>query len=125
MWLTLWRKFFLKIFIPFFALIKNRCLTNPNFPQYLPLSNKVKKTYFPNISMLVAVIVNFMFKKKILYEFPPKCFKTTERHSLAGCGSLCGETFFLLIFIPFFGLIKKQLFKQIQIFLSICFFSTR
>ena len=57
--------------------------------------------------MLVSEIVNFMSKKKNIYEFPPKCFKTTEGHSLAVYGSLYGEKHFLLIFIPFTGLIKN------------------
>ena len=48
-----------------------------------------------------------------------KSFKTTERHSLAVCGSLYGEKLFL-IFIPFYWFDQKQLFKQIQIFLRIC-----
>ena len=60
-----------------------------------------------------------MSKKKVLYEFPPKCFKTTERHSLAVCGSLYGEKLFLLIFARFYWFGQKQLFKQIQFFLRI------
>ena len=50
--------------------------------------------------------------KKILYEFPQKCFKTTERHSLAVCGSLCGGKLFLLIFTPFYFFDQKQLFTK-------------
>ena len=63
------------------------------------------------------------FKWKVLYEFPTKRFNTTERHSLAVCGSLCGGKLFLLIFIPFYWLDQKKFFKQIQIFLSIFPFS--
>ena len=66
--------------------------------------------------MLVSDIVNFMYKKKVLHEFPPKCFKTTERHSLALSGSLCGEKHILLIFIPFSWFDQNQLFKQNQNF---------
>ena len=58
----------------------------------------------------------YVLKRKILYEFLPKCFKTTERLSLAVCGSLCWEKQFLLIFIPFYLLDQKKLFKKIQIF---------
>ena len=47
-------------------------------------------------------------KRKVLYEFSQKCLKTTERHSLAVCGSLCGEKQFLLIFFPFYWLDKKK-----------------
>ena len=53
-----------------------------------------------------------------------KCFKTTEMHGLEVCGSLCGEKQFLLLFIPFYWFEQKKLFKQIQIFLSICPFQT-
>ena len=54
----------------------------------------------------------------------PKCFKTTERHDFEVCGSICGEKQFLLIFIPFYWFDQKLLFKQFQIFLSICPFQT-
>ena len=84
----------------------------------------VRKTIFLSISVLVSEIVNFLTKKEnVLYEFPPKWFKITERHSLAVCSSICGEKHFLLIFIPFYWFNKKKLFKQILIFLSIYQFS--
>ena len=59
---------------------------------------------------------HFYVKRKVLYEFPPKSFKTTERYSLAVCGSLSGENCFLLILIHFYWFDQKELFKQIQIF---------
>ena len=62
-------------------------------------------------------------KRIVFYEFLQKCFKTTERHSLAICGLLCGEKQFLLIFIRFDWFDQKHLLKQIQIFLRICPFS--
>ena len=83
----------------------------------------VRKTNFLSISVLVSEIVILCLKGKVLYEFSQKCFKTTERHSLAVCGSLCGEKQFLLIFIPFYLFDQKQLFKQIQIFFRIFLFS--
>ena len=43
-----------------------------------------------------------------------------DRHSLAVCGSFCGEKQFLLIFIPFYWFDQKQLYKQNLIFLRIC-----
>ena len=49
-----------------------------------------------------------MSKRKVLYEFPQKYFKTTEGHSLAVYGALCGEKQFLLIFIPFYWFDKKN-----------------
>ena len=85
----------------------------------------VRKTNFVSIPVLVSEIVTFMAKtKSSLYEFPPKCFKTTERHSLAVCGSLCGEKQFLLIFIHLYRFEQKHLFKQILIFLRIFTFQT-
>ena len=63
-----------------------------------------------------------MSKMKISLWINPKMLQTTERHSLAVCGSLCGEKQFLLIFIPFYWCDKKPLFKQIQILLRICLF---
>ena len=30
-------------------------------------------------------------KRKLLSQFPQKCYKTTERHSLEVCSTLCGE----------------------------------
>ena len=47
-----------------------------------------------------------------------------QRHSLAVCGSHFGEKMFLLIFILFDRFDQKQLFKQIQIFISIFPFKT-
>ena len=82
----------------------------------MPLSNIARKTNSLSISVLVSEIVNFVSKNKVLYEFPPKCFKTTERHSLAVCGSLCGEKQFLLIFILYYWFVPKKLFKEIQNF---------
>ena len=58
-------------------------------------------------------------KRIVLYEFLQKCFKTTERHSLAICGLLCGEKRFLLIFIRFDWFDQNHLLKQIQIFIRI------
>ena len=63
---------------------------------------------------------HFYVKRKVLYEFLPKSFKTTERYSLAVCGSLSGENCFLLKLIHFYWFDQKELFKQIQIFLRIC-----
>ena len=83
----------------------------------------VRKTNFLSISVLVSERVNFCLKRNVLYEFLPNCFKTTERHSLAVCGSLCGEKEILLIFILHYWFVQKLLFKEIQIFLRICAFS--
>ena len=44
----------------------------------------------------------------------PENAKTTERHSLAVCGSFCGEKQFLLIFIPFYWFEKKSCLNKFK-----------
>ena len=55
-----------------------------------PFSNMVRKRNSLSISVLVSEIVILCLEIKVLYEFLQKCLKTTERHSLAVCGLLCG-----------------------------------
>ena len=112
-WLTLWRK---KVFVniyPVFRFIQNLFKQIQIFLRICPFSNMVRKINFLCISVLVSEIVTFMSKRKVLYEFPQKCFKTTERHSLPVFGSICWEKQFLLIFIPYYWFDQNQLFKQI------------
>ena len=106
---SLWgEKQFLLIFIPFYWFEQKK-----KFKQILiflsicQFSNMVRKhTFWVFQCSFMRVI--FRIKREVLYELLQKCFKTTERHSLAVCGSLCGEKQFLLIFIPFTGLIKNS-----------------
>ena len=117
-------KQFLLIFIPFYRFVQNLFKQIQIFLRICPFSNMVRKINFLSISVLVSEIVTFLcLKRKFLYEFLQKSFKTTERHSLVVCGSLCGEKQFLLIFILYNWFVPKQLFKQILIFLRICLFS--
>ena len=102
-------KFFLLTFIPFYWFDKKQL-----FKQILIfLSICLIQTWYEkqNFEYFSARFgdshMHISLKLKVLYEFPPKCFKTTERHSLAVCGSLCGEKQFLLIFIPFYWWQKK------------------
>ena len=105
-------------------MIKKSCLNKSKFSSgFVPIKHGMKKKFL-SILVLVSEIVILCLKRKALNEFPQKCVKTTERHSLAVCGSLCGEKQFLLIFIPFYWFEQKKLFKQILIFLSICSFQT-
>ena len=85
----------------------------------MSLFKPVKKKNFLTISLHLSEIVTF-WPKRVLCEFPQKCLKTTENHSLAVCGSHWGEKEFFSIFLPFYWFDQKQLFKQIQIFLRIC-----
>ena len=119
MWLTLWRKngfvniypllliwskiFFkqIQIFVQDFFLFKH--------------GKKIHTFWVFQCSFLRLSLL--CLKRTVFYEFLQKCFKTTERHSLAICGSLCGEKQFLLIFIRFDWFDPKHLLKQIQIFL--------
>ena len=92
-----------------------------NFCQYLsPFTCLIKKNLFKQIQIFRSIQTwlekqtfglfqcSFLrqsllcLKTKVQCEFPQNCFQTTERQSLAVCGSLCGEKLFLLIFIPFY-----------------------
>ena len=66
----------------------------------------------------------FWQKREVLCEFRRKCFKTTEKHRLAVCGSIRGEIQFLLEFVPFYWFGQKEFFKQILILLRIYPFQT-
>ena len=103
------------IFTPFTGLIKNYCLNKSKFSSGFASfkygkKNKISEYFSARFWSLLCL------KRKVLYEFPPKCFKITERHSLAVCGSLFGEKLFLLIFIPLYWFDQKQLLKQIKFF---------
>ena len=120
-WLTFWRKTVFVNIYPLLLVWSKKLFKHIQiFLRICPISNMVRKTNFCVFQCSFFEIVTFLTTKKVLYEFPQNCFKTTERHSLAVCGSLCGEKQFLLIFIPFNWFDQKQLFKQIQIFLRIC-----
>ena len=122
--LTLWRKTVYVYFCPLLLVWSKKVVyTNPNISKDLPISNMIRKINFPIISVLVTEIVTFMSKKKSFLWISQKSFKTSERHRLAVCGSLCGEKQFLLIFVPFYWFVPKKLFKQIQIFVRIFPFS--
>ena len=107
----------------FSVLIKKSCLNKSKFSTGLEPFKHGKKYKLSEYFSARFEIVPFKYKWKVLYEFPQKTYKTTERQSLAVCGLLCWEKRFLLIFIPFYWFDQKQLFKQIQIFLRICPFS--
>ena len=93
------------------------------FIRIWPFSNMVRKTNFLSISVPVSEIVIFWLKRKVLHESSQKYFKTTEGHSLAVFRTLWEEKRFLLIYVRFYWFDKKQLFKQIQIFIRSCSFS--
>ena len=87
-------KQFLLIFIRFYWFDQKYLLKQIQiFLRIFPFSNMVRKTNFLSISVLVSEIT-FMsllcLKRTVFYEFLQKCFKTTERHSLAVCGLLFG-----------------------------------
>ena len=93
------------------------------FLRSCPFSNMVRKTNFCVFQWSFLRYSFLCLKWKVLYEFPAKYFKTTQRHSFAVCGLLCGEKQFLLIFIRFYWFNQKKFLKQIQIFLRIYPFS--
>ena len=117
--------FFLLIFIRFYWFDQKKLLKQIQiFLRICLFSNMVRKTIFLSISVLISEIVILCLKRKALYEFIQKCFKKTERPSLAVCGSLCGEIFFFVNIYPLLLVWSKKLFKQIQIFLRICPYQT-
>ena len=88
-------KKFLLTFIPFYWFEQKHLFKQIKiFLRICPISNMVRKTNFLSISVLVFWDSHFFDNKKVLYEFPQKYFKTTERHCLAVCESLCGENSF-------------------------------
>ena len=127
MWLTLGRK---TVFVNICSLLMVRSKifvkTNPNFPQDLSHFKHLKKNKLTGFfSAPFCWWPLFGIKRDVLCEFPQKCFKTTEKHSLSVCCSLWGEKqVFFLIFPPFYRFDQKQLFKQILIFIRICPFQT-
>ena len=97
--------------------------TNPNFPQDLLLFKLVEENKLSDYFWSYFWDRFFLLKIEIFSEIPTKCFKTKGKHSLSICGSFRGEKQFFLIFVLFYWFNKKQLFKQIQIFLWISPFS--
>ena len=101
----------------FRALNKKSCLLQIQIFLWLfSFSNLLRKVYILCISEHLSVIVIFLNKKREVFsKFPPKCYKTTGKHTLAVCGPFCREKRSLLIFVPFYWFDQKKLFKQIQI----------
>ena len=110
MWLTLGRKkVFKKIFVPFYWFDQNQLFKQIQiFFRICLFLNMLRKINLLSISVLLSEIINFLTKKRSSLWISPKCFKTTEKHSLAICGSLWGEKLFLLIFVPFHWFIKNN-----------------
>ena len=102
----------------FTSLFKIICLNKSKFSSWFALFKILRKTNFLNISALLTEIVTFWLKREVFSKYPQKCFNTTEKYSLAVCGSFWGEKQFLLIFVRYYWFDQKQLFKQIQIFLQ-------
>ena len=96
------KKVFVLIFIPFHWFDQKHLFKQIQiFLRIYPFSHMVRKTNFLSFSLRFLREPLFWLKREVLYEFHKKCFKTTERHTLAVCGSLCGDKQFMLIFIPF------------------------
>ena len=103
MWLTWWRK---TVYVNIYPLLlvwsKELFKQIQIFLRIWPFSNMVRKTNFLSISVLISEIVILCPKRKVLYKFHQKCFKTTERLSLTVSGSLCGE---ITVFINIYPLL--------------------
>ena len=113
-------KEFVLIFIPFDRFVQKSCLNKSIFSSGFASFKHGKKNKLSEYFSARFWDRLFWLKRKVLDDFLQNYFSTTERHSLAQCGSLCWEKQFLLLFIFFYRFVKKKLFKQIQIFLRIC-----
>ena len=117
-------KQFLLIFVLFYWFDQKQLLKQIQiFFRICAFSNLLRKTNFQSISVLLLEIVNFWTKREFFSEFPPKCFKTTEKYILAVCGSFWGEKHFCLYLPSFTALNRKSCLQHILIFLWIFAFS--
>ena len=108
----------------FTDLIKNICIYQIQiFLRIYPFSNMVRKRNSLSISVLISEIVILCLKRKVLNEFLQKCFKTTERHSLAVIDLLCGEKQFFFYIYPLYWFDQNNLLKNFQIFHRFCPYS--
>ena len=107
----------------FTGLIKNNCLNKSKYSLgFFAFQTCYKKQTFW-VFHAPFWDSHFLMKRVVLCDFSKKCFKITEKYSLALCSSFWGEKQFLLIFVPFYWFGQKKLFKQIYIFLQILLFS--
>ncbi len=90
---------------------KGAFTTNPNFHLHLLLFKLVEKKLHI-ISELRSEIFIFLIKREFFIEIAQKFFKTTEKHTLAVCGSFCGEKQFLFIFGQFYCFEQKGFFTS-------------
>ena len=93
------------------------------FLRICPFSNLLKKKNFLSISVLLSKYSLFLLKREVFSEFPQKCFKTTEKHSLAVYVLFWGEIQFLFIFVQFYCFEQKRLFTTNPNFPLDCSFS--
>ena len=109
MWLIVWRKsFFLNIYPILLVWLKQFFKKIQIFLRICPFQIWWEKQTLWVFQCLFLRYSLLCLKRKVLYEFPQKCFKTTQRPSLSVCGSLFGEKMFLLIFIPFYWFDQKN-----------------
>ena len=108
----------------FTALNKKGCLKEIQiFFWIFHFSNLLRKTHFMSISVLFFEIVTFLTKKRSFKWISPKMLQNNRKAWFSSMWLIWGEKKFLLIIVPFYWFVQKQLFKQIQIFLLVCPFS--
>ena len=110
MWLTLWRKPVFVYICPVLLLCTQRVVQNwsifsSGFAPFLTCWEKQTLQVFLSFFLRESI---FWLKSVVFSEFLPKCFKITEKHSLAVCGSFWGVKPFLLIIIPFYRFDQKS-----------------
>ena len=112
MWLILRRKTVFVNINPVLLLCTKRVVYNwskfsSGFSHFLTCWEK--QTFQIVLSFFLTESIIWL-KREVFSEIPRKCFKTTEKHSLAVCGSFRGELFFSLYLSSLTGFEQKGLF---------------
>ena len=101
-------KEFVLIFIPFDRFVQKSCLNKSIFSTGFASFKHGKKNKLSEYFSARFWDRLFWLKRKVLYDFLQNYFSTTERHSLAQCGSLCWEKQFFYYLSSFTGLFQKS-----------------
>ena len=101
MWLTLWRTtVFVNIYSLLLVWLKKFLKQIQIFITISPFKHGKKNKLSEYYNARFWDSHFFWLNRKVLYEYPPKSLKTTERFILAVCDTLCGEKQFLLKIYP-------------------------
>ena len=88
-----------------------------------PFSNLLRNTNFLSIFVLLSELVTFGTKKRSFQWISPKMLQTNRKGYYRCIWLIFRTKTIFVIFVLFYWLVKKKLFKQLQIFVRICPFS--